>query len=217
VPFELVDGQVARFRDDGFLVRPLVRRLVLSRVFAEASGDPDSDLEVEGLRRATPWHLARDMEDLTGVRWTTEVNTGFGFGRIGQVPLMKDVTFGFKTLAGGPDGYDTWEPAHTATPATLLTLRALAGLSAPALAASELAAPPAERRLLQGVEQLADPSLVALAEAQFLLFGVRPEVDSAEVAALRGVFDAAGGPGAPEQGWTAVFYALLQHPRMLFY
>jgi len=217
VPDPLVDRHVAWFRDANFAVRPLIRRLVLSSTFAEAAGDPQSGLPVDGLRRATPWRLARSMEELSGVRWTTQIDFGLGFGRIGEVPLMEDVTFGFKTLAGGPDGYDTWEPSQTANPSTLLTLRALASLTAPAMAERELALPTDQRRALRGVVDPRVASPEALAEAHFLLFGQRPALDGPEVAALGLVFASANGADDPIAGWTAVLYAVLQHPRMLFY
>ncbi|MEO0600958.1 MAG: DUF1549 domain-containing protein [Myxococcota bacterium] len=213
VPDHVVDRHVPAFVDSGFRVEPILKSIVLSPTFAEASGDPDSPALVDGLRRATPWMLARSIEDLTGHRWETWLPNLFGFGRIGRVPLMEDVSFGFKTLAGGPDGYDEWEPLVTANPTTLLALRGLAAQSAPAVVSRELARPEEERILLRGVD---DPT-GAIVALHFRLFGQRRDVDDPEVTALVRLWEVAGGPTDPEAGWTAVIYAVLQNPRMLYY
>ncbi|MEN0060527.1 MAG: DUF1588 domain-containing protein [Myxococcota bacterium] len=207
----IVDAALPRFVDAGFQVRPLVKHLVLSNAFRETAP--------RGIRRMTPWMVARSIEDLTGFRWTTTLNFGLGFGRIGDVPLLEDVTFGYKTLAGGPDGYDEWDPMTTVDPTTLLALRALAERAAPTVVQADLAVAPTERRLLPAVADDADEAQIreVLMTLHFRLYGERLTTDNPEIDALWDVHQAGGGTANPEAAWTAVVFAMLQHPRILFY
>jgi hypothetical protein len=207
IPGELTRHGVDVLLEADFPIRPLLRDLVLSDAFREAVPE---DPEVDGMRRVSPWLLARSVEDLTGVVWETEVEANFGFGRVGRVPLLEDVTFGFKTLAGGPDGYDDWEEQHSTGPTTLLVQRRLAEYAAPVIVAADLALPAEARRLLPDTT---DPA-AALVALHFRLFGERLAADNPELQALLAVH-ALGDD--PQSAWTGVVVALFRSPRFLFY
>ena len=212
VPDAVEDRYVADFMGADFRVKRLLKRMVLSDEFA-AVGDKDPALEhVTGLRRLGPWHLARSVEDLTGYVWDTRLDVDYGIGVLGTVPLMDDITWGFRELAGGADGMFRFDPSRTATPTTLLVLRELAGLAAGHAVAQGL-----DGGLIR-VGADADRSAVReqIAELHLRLYGARVPADDPAVDAVLAVFDAGGGTDDPDNAWTLVLFAMLQDPRILF-
>ena len=132
VPDWAEDAFLPAFLHSGLNVRALLRAMLLAPSFG-ATGEGRED--VSGLRRATPWHLARTFEGLTGKAWETDVDVDWGFGWIGRTPVMDDITWGARELAGGADGYNRWNPLRTTDPTTVLVLRSLTAQAVPVLVA----------------------------------------------------------------------------------
>ena len=84
--------------------------------------------------------------------------------------------------------------------------------------AADLARPAADRRLLGDLGDGSEAATrTALADLQFRVFGEREGSDSPRIDALLAVYEAAGGEADPETAWTAVVYAVLRDPRILYY
>ncbi len=211
IPDEVEDRYVGDFMDSGLLVKRLLKRMVLSDEFA-ALGSDDPNLEhVSGLRRIKPWHMSRMLRDLAGMEWETDLDEDWGLGRLGETPLIDDVTWGFRDLAGGSDGFFRFEQKRTANPTTLLVLRGVA-----AQAALRIAANLGEGLLTVSAD--ADEAAVRqqLVDLHLRLYGERWATDDAAIDAGWTLFEAGGGAGDAENAWTVVLFALLQDPRILY-
>lgn len=206
VPQAAIARLLPVFRDSDLNVRALVRAIALSPAFSavEATGPGAPDV---GLRRATPQQLDTLVYDLTGFRWQTTVEFDLGSGQVGEVPLMRDYLWGYRTLAGAPNNFDTTTHLRTANPSTLLVLKALAERAAAhAVADGSLFT-------VEGAFD-GDPAAVQaqLSEWMLRIFGV-PDADTGPAEALL----TAAWQGDDARAWTITLAGILQDPRVLFY
>ncbi|MEZ4242100.1 MAG: hypothetical protein R3F59_39285, partial [Myxococcota bacterium] len=175
---------------------------------------------------------ARAVEDLTGFRWFAAADpVGCGdrsdpsvqrFGSLcwGDVDLSDSDVFGFRAMAGGVDGKVILEPTRTMTPTRSMVTAELAANAAGYVAARDLAAPAAERRLLRWVEadtDAEDPLRAQLAwlHARILAEAVSP--GGPEVSDDLALYRLGAANGGAVRGWSLVLTALLQDPRMVLY
>lgn len=216
VPQSRVGRFLPLFLDSDMNVRELVRAIVLSDEFAAvAVADPGGAEPLDvGPRKATPQQLDSMFADLVGYQWRAEVGNALGTGVIGSVPLMRDYVWGFRTLAGGPNNFDTTTHRRTADPTTLLTLRALAERAARRAVADGPAGLVSEPGALAGDVAAVRAQLVDL---HLLLYGEVLESDDVQVTDAVGFFEAAQGLADPERGWAVLLAAMFQDPRMLHY
>ena|GEM_PF-2033960 len=220
VPDSVVDDYLTTFQDEGTRVRPLLAAIAKSDAFAATGPVERADgVAAEGLRRATPWHLQRIMEDLTGFRWETDVDFNIGYGRIGEVELTDNISWGFRVHAGGADGFDIWDPMRTANPTTLLVMREVAGMAAKQVVAADLV--DGQGHLLTRVSaETTDETDVRdqLVELHLRLYGEVVAADSAPVTASWTLFSGElDRSGSATDAWELTLFAMLQDPHLLFY
>lgn len=219
VPIEVVQHFERDFRTD-FDVRTLVRAIVLSDAFAArfvVAGTTPSGLDTPdvGLRRATPQQLDSMLDELTGYRWLAVVPFDLGSGPVGEVPLMRDPLWGYRTLGGGPNGFDTTTHLRTVDPTTLLVLDALAQRAARHVVEHDTDPETARLLTVPGARD-GEPSAVReqLRQLHLRLYGERLASDDPEIDRALQSFDA---EAAPSRAWAVTLTALLSDPRMLLY
>ncbi|MFT4623629.1 MAG: hypothetical protein ACI8PZ_002285 [Myxococcota bacterium] len=211
--------------ESGFSARELVRHIVLSDRFRRVNGD-----DVVGLLTVRPEQYARMLEDWTGWAWR-----GIGdpencatsrplVGSIcwGEVDLLRSDRFGFRTLAGGVDGFYNTTPTHDPTPMRELVLSRVAFEAAGFVVPRDLSEPdPGARRLLTQVEAdtTDEPTIRAqLADLHVRILGTLAEPDDAAVDASWALWsDTLAVHGSPTVAWQLTLGALLQDPRVMFY
>jgi hypothetical protein len=214
VPQEAIARLLPVFAESDSNVRELVRAIVTSDAFgAVAVRDGEVAPEPVGLRRATPQQLDVLIADLTGFQWRADVDQDLGGGRVGSVPLMRDYLWGYRTMAGGPNNFDTTTHIRTADPGTVLVLRALAERAARAAVA---------RGALLSVPGATDGELNAVTEQlmalHLRLYGERVEPGDDALEQSEALFAAAlGDSGDPTRAWRITLAAMLQDPAILFY
>jgi hypothetical protein len=222
VPPGFVDTLIPAFVASDLQVRPLLRTIALSEAFA-ATGPSDAvpwGGGIEGTRKLTPWQLAQVVEALTGFRWTTRIDVDLGIGTVGEVDLMDESTFGFRRLAGGPDGQDQWDPMRTTDPTTVLVARGLAAGAAKHVVSTDLGAPADLRRLItRDRAQAGEESAVRaeLADLHLRLFSEVVAPDSAAVDETFALFELGLQGGDVAGAWELVLFAMLQDPQLLHY
>ena len=220
VPDSVVDDLLPVWTAGDERVRPLLAEIARSDAFASTGPVVVEDgVAAEGLRRATPWHLQRVLEDLTGFRWETDVTYDIGFGRVGEVELMDNISYGFRVHAGGADGFDIWDPMRTANPTTLLVMREAAGMAAKLVVEADLV--DGEGHLLTRVSSdTSDETSIRtqLVDLHLRLFGEAVSADGSEVTASWTVFaNELERSDSVTSAWEATLFAMLQDPNLLFY
>ena len=222
VPFGAIARYLPEFKRSGLDARALVRAIALSPEFRARQIDPERGpryVDV-GLRRATPRQLDKMFDALIGYRWLANVDEVFGAEyNIGEVPLMRDFLWGYRTLAGGPNNFDTVEHTRTANPTTLLVLSNLAERAARHVVDNDVrsfAAP-----VLLTVEGAWSGDREAVEEQLELLavrlYGLEEDQAAAEAARVVALFDAVVAAADVERAWEIVLTAMFQDPRVLFY
>ncbi len=217
VPIEVVQHYEPLFRN-GFNVRALLRDIVLSQEFAATTAEGAREgLEdpAVGFRKATPQQLEHMFQELTGYRWSTVVPFELESGAIGEVALLSDPLFGYRTLAGGPNGFDTITQVRTVTPSTLLVLSAVAERAARHVVASDT--DPATARLLRipgARDGNADAVRQQLQQLYLRLFGLDLPADSPELQRAVALYESADNP---TRAWELTLAALFQDPRILLF
>jgi hypothetical protein len=163
-------------------------------------------------KMVTPDLLASQVEDLTGFRWTQ-----------GGWDLMKSDMVGFRTLAGGADGYYVTENADSANATILLVQERLAEAAA-AYVVDEDSANRDEARLFTEIDFSETPdtnrdAMVRQIQALHLrIFGRTVAADSAEVEANLALWsDLMEVERDTTMAWTGVLSALLRDPDFLIY
>ena len=225
VPFEVAAELQSTLEQSGFDARALVRHIVLSDRFRRVTG-PDS----VGLLTVRPEQYARMIEDWTGWAWR-----GVGdpddcatdrplVGSIcwGEVDLLRSDRFGFRTLAGGVDGYYNTAPKHDPTPMKELVLSRVAFEAAGFVVPRDLAEPdPTARRLLRQVEAgTTDEAAVRdqLVDLHTRVLGTLPAADDPAIDAYWALWsDTLSVHGDPVVAWQLTLGALLQDPAVVFY
>ncbi len=222
VPFRAIAKYLPAFKESNMDVKGLVRAVVMSPEFAATHVSMDDEaayLEI-GPRRATPQQLDTMFKDLTGYQWIADVDEVFGEGNIGQVPLLRDYIWGYRTLAGGPNNFDTVEHLRTINPTTLLVQKALAERAARHTARQDTIPPQAPRLLTVEGAIEGEPFAVneQLEHLTLRLFGTPEPNRSMEVARLQELFDGALSlSGDPIRAWEIVLAAMFQDPRIILY
>lgn len=226
VALETIEPFRKRFIDSGFRVKDLVAGIVKSPLFAATSASLTAEGEAKnwplphvGPRRATPHQLDSLVQDLTGFQWVTYVPFQPAGYTVGTVPLMKDHLWGYRTLAGGPDNFDTTQHLRTANASTLLVMRGLAERAAREGVAADFANPAGARLITNADARAGDVDAAAeqLVELHLRLFGDVLETDDSAITAALAVFEAVYAEFGAERAWQVTVAALLQHPRVLFY
>ncbi len=214
VPQEAIARLLPVFSDSDLNVRELVRAIVMSDAFgAVAVLDGETAPEPVGVRRATPQQLDTLISDLTGFQWRAVVEQDLGGGRVGSVPLMRDYLWGYRTMAGGPNNFDTTTHIRTVDPGTVLVLRALAERAArEAVAGGALLSVPGATT---GDSTAVTEQLVVL---HLHLYGERVELGDEALERTETLYAAAlSDSGDPLRAWRVTLAAMLQDPAILFY
>lgn len=228
VPVEDVpQAAIARYLPDFVAseldVKVLVRAIVMAPEFGAVAGDETSTASPEhdslGLRRATPQQLDSLFAALVGYQWRAEVPFDLGGGTVGNVPLMRDYLWGYRTLAGGPNNFDTTTHARTSTPTTLLVLSALAERAARATVEHDYADPGAAHLLVTpgALEGQAEAVREQLQLLHLLLYGEALELDDPTLDDSVSLFQSAAAGGDPQRAWAVTLAALFQDPRILLF
>jgi len=227
VPMETVVSLQEAFEASGFDAKALAKAVVMHESFRAAAEDgPSGGHLVARMRAIRPEQYARTIEDFTGYRWYVDVDglaceTGIkGNECWGTVDLSVSDRYGFRTMAGGIDGYYTVRPVHVPTPMKLLVSGQLAFEAAAWAVEVESALPPAQRRVFTEIDP-ADADETA-ARAQLALWHARlfgelspdPEEIDASWALFSDLLETPDGD--PQRAWKLTLGALLQDPRMLW-
>jgi len=197
------------FINGGLTVRALLRSVVTDPAYRAGASAEDGSVS---LKMASPDLLATQIEDLTGFRYTY---AGYD--------LMRTDMVGYRTLAGGADGYNVTSTAAGPNATLVLVQERLAEAAAwYAVAPSEdpLAAPGA----LMTVDFAATPetdraAMVAqIQDLHLRIFGKRVAADGEEVEAALELWTAlyAVEPDG-RSAWAGLLSALLRDPDLLFY
>lgn len=215
LPDAFVEELAGTFIDTGASARELIRSVVQSDAFLARSGGRWPELA--GAQILRPEAIARQIEALTGFRWTARTDPpGCGRECWGVIDLLRSDAAGFHTLLGGFDGVQLAHPARTALPGQQLVLARLAAEAAAHVVASDLAeADPDQRRLLTAIADptTSDPALLReqLAALHLRILALPPQ--PAEIDALVALHaDARARHGDAAGGWRVVIAALLMDP-----
>lgn len=200
-------------------VRQLIRSIVLSPQFgASAATDSRFPWLNVAVRRATPQQLDSMIKDLTGYQWTANIDEVFGEPGIGEVPLLRDFLFGYRTLAGGPNSFDTIEHTRTANPTTLLVLRNLAERAAASVVEHDSNGTPILLTVSGALEGEEAAVSEQLAQLVLRFYGEQAPGNAPELARLVTLYEAVyNESGDTSRAWEVVLAAMLQDIRILFY
>jgi hypothetical protein len=206
-------GEVEALRsamvDGGFTMKALLRAVLATEEYRTgALGEGASTTDAARVRTARPLStttLASAVEELTGFRWTgTDEDL-----------LDSDLT-GYRVLLGGADGNIVRMPNPTPTVSQAMVLQRLAEQAGARVAAADLAAARAERRLIgTTVDDAALPPGDAALDGELTAIhrralGVSP--DSAELSELRSLYDAVAAEEGATAAWATVVSVLLRDP-----
>lgn len=210
-PSTLADTDALTTHREAFLAGGLTLRALWRSVVSDPrylAADVEAADGLEGAvpaRLVTPDLLGDEIEDLTGFRWTSD----------GWDLLRSDVV-GYRTLAGGADGYNVQSTATGPTATLLLVHERLAEAAAWHVVAEE------PERLFgatdPSLDAEADPAAARalLVDLHRRLYGERPtDAEQAEDLALWSELYALDGD--PRAAWAGVVSALLRDPRLLVY
>ena len=223
VPFEEAAALQAVFEASGFSAKALARAVVLSPSFAASHAVDEAGAErLPGYKKARPEQLARLFEDLTGFRWEVDIPFEVGGAPFGRVDLAGSDLFGFRSLAGGIDGYFVTTPARTMSTSAGLFLRRYAAKAAGHVVEADLGeSDPARRRLLRTVaandagEEAVRAQLVDL---HLRLYGEVLATDAAPITESWSVFRAVHErTGDVRHAWKTLLTAMLQDVKIAYY
>jgi Protein of unknown function (DUF1588) len=204
----------AEFTDNGLLLRPLLRSILMSDSFRAESFTTELGERQPVVRTASPAQIASIMADLTGYDWTFSGQDG-----------LRDNALGLAVLAGGVDGAFVSVPAYEPSVGTAFVQERLAQTAAWNVASHDLdPARTGAARLLQYVTIEDTPASNPEAfEAQirhlYATLTRHPLPDkAAEPAQLMALWQQVYSvEGSPVMAWTAVLSAVLRDPALLFY
>lgn len=231
VPHDLVSDLQREFIDSGYSAKALARAVVLSDSFLAA--EQGTDLHpIAGIQIIRPEAQARMIEDLTGFVWETDPDRPNCelLGRCwGDVDLSRSDAYGFRSMAGGIDGFSVTRPVHTAMPVRSLFSSILAKESAAFVVEADLAEQNHEDRLLLQLidketldeEQVRDQLRVL----HLRVLGEERPIDSTEVdesyALWEGLLELTATPSSPDgdtqRTWSLVIGAMLDDVAALYY
>jgi len=214
VPLAVQGELLSAFEDAALDARELAKAVVLSDAFAAAP-----------LQTTRPEQYARLVENLTGFRWRTDLDAFDGDasdcqddGCVGEADLMGSDLVGFRSMAGGMDGYRVTSPTHTDTPTRQLVVARYAAEAAGFAVDSEFSGSP---RLLTEVSASTTDEDAIRAQLVLLhlrILGEDVAAGSDAISETYALFEAGlAGGGDAASGWRVVLSALLQSPEVLFY
>jgi hypothetical protein len=212
---EDIDAWQSAFADSAQSAKALVRKIVWSDAFSAQRDQTD-------LFTIRPGQYARMLQDLTGFRYlaTTECEDGNCWG---EVDLLTSSLYGFRSMAGGIDGYQVTRPAHTATPTRHLVMARVANEAAGFVVQHDFAiADQTQRKLLTKVQATDIDEAVIRAQLAMLHDRILAEpiaTNHLELTETWQLFSAAlqRHNGDPAMAWTVVISAMLQDVRVMFY
>jgi len=205
----------------------------VSHVTADAT--PAQADALNGMLRVRPEQLDATFEDLTGFRWLSsdtptiyEGNIPDGHGSLvplyvpyGQADMLRSDFVGFRTIAGGIDSYYVTRPVHTTSAVSSLVLRTLAASAAGFVVDADLAAAPAQRKLLTdvAVTDTTEPAIRAqLAKLHARIYGTLDAAESDEVGETYALFATTlARDGDVRHAWKITLTAMLSDLRVAHY
>lgn len=198
---------VLRHRDafitGGLTIRALVRSVVSDPMYRAGATDEPGYVP---LKMVTPDLLASTVEELTGFRWT-----------YADFDMLQTDRYGYRTLAGGADGYSVTSTATGANATLVLVQERLAEAAASWVVENE----PSRLFTVDFTEtpETAREAMAAQVQALHLrLFGHRVEADGEEVAAALELWNELYAiERDPRQAWAGLLTALLRDPDFLYY
>ena len=220
VPLETVAELVAVYGATGGDLRAVAKQVVLGAPFTHLELPEGDDRPPVGRQVLRPEAAARLIEDLTGFVWRGDADALSpcpATGCIGPTALLTSDQLGFRTMAGGMDGYRVTLPTAAPTPTQALTYAAWAAHAAAHVVQVDLV--DGEGRLLDRVGPDTRDEAAVRAQLQRLQARVLGQVvatDSEEVDELWSLFALAlDGRDDPAEAWGVVLTALFQDPALL--
>lgn len=191
------------FLAGGLTVRALLKSVVSDPAYRSGSTDAAGYVPRKML---TADLLASTVADLTGFTWT-----------YGNYDMLRNDAVGFRTLAGGADGYNVTATATSPNATLVLVQERLAEAAAAYVVANE-----PERLFTVDFTETPDTArdaMVAQVQALHLrIFGNTVAADGAEVQAALDLWSSVYAVEGTTQGaWAAVLSALLRDPDFLYY
>lgn len=191
------------FITGGLTVRALLKSIVQDPAYLSGSTDAAGYVPKKML---TADQLASSVEDLTGFTWT-----------YGNYDMLRTDTYGFRTLAGGADGYNVTATARSPNATLVLVQERLAEASAAWVVTNE-----PSRLFTVDFTETPDTNREALVtQVQSLhrrVLGNEVAADGDEVNAALDLWSAVYDVEGNARGaWTAVLSALLRDPDFLYY
>jgi hypothetical protein len=231
VPYATVAALQERFIGSNYDAKDLAKAIVLSDTFLAAEqGQLGS--AISGLQIVRPEQFARFVEDLTGFVWEINADRAncAALGNCwGDVDLGLSDAFGFRSMAGGIDGYFITKPSHTATPVRSLYTATIAKEAAAFVVEADFSqSETALRRLLHSVEddQFDEEGVRGqIQELHLRILGEQVEADSAELTESYTLWESlrlGTTAGVPPDGdiprtWSLLISAMLRDVKTIYY
>ncbi|NCG17571.1 MAG: hypothetical protein GWP91_00960 [Rhodobacterales bacterium] len=227
VAYELASEHRDVFIESGYSAKALARSIVLSSEFAIKFAPDEETVGVQVIR---PEQYDRLVYDLTGFRWmavadepdcAVNYNDFKGSQCWGPVNLAQSDVFGFRSMAGGIDGYLVTSPVHSPTPTKEIVMGRFAAEDAAFVVDSDLSLVVSERRLLTKLdgsdwsEAMVRDQLVSL---HWQMLGLAVVADDESINEYWALYqDRLSRDSDTAGAWKLIIHALLRDPRVLFY
>jgi len=230
VPLQTRAELLAAFEDSDLDARELAKAVVLHETFTATALPAGSEQELIGRQSVRPEQYARMLDELTGFRYETDLddfgcadddpgcNCGGDVSCAGVPNLALTDRVGFRSMAGGMDGYRVTMPTHTVTPTKLLVVARMAAEAAGYVVLQDFDS--SSPRLLTRVD--ADTSDEETLRAQLVdlhlrILGERLAADSPEIDETYELLVAVAADSDAETAWKVVLTAMFQDGRVLAY
>lgn len=201
---QLTDDFVA----SGYQLKAAARAIVLSPQFAVVRPTTNTTPELEaatvGTHRATPWHMSRTIEALTGFQWNVT------FTKYGTADMMTTSVHGYSQLAGGTEWFQSPNNVRTFNVTTMAVVENLASEAADYAIANPTTVMK-NLNLTATDETTVRNNLVTL---QLRLFG---ETVAANDPLITAAYNTYKSVGDSARAWKVTLAALLQDPRLYYY
>ncbi len=201
------EARLVTHRDDfvsgGLTVRSLLKSVLKDPAYLSGSTDATGYVPKKML---TADQLASSVEDLTGFTWTYS-----------NYDMLRTDTYGFRTLAGGADGYNVTATATSPNATLVLVQERLAE----AASAYVIASDPSRLFTIDFTETPDTNKAAMVAQIQLLhrrVLSHEVTADGDEVNGALALWSSVYAVEGTTQGaWTAVLSALLRDPDFLYY
>ncbi len=224
VPFEVAADLQKTFIESGLNAKALAKAVVLSEAFKQSHAQDDqTDAEhLIGVLRTRPSQMARQIEALTGFRWTTQLDVPLIGETYGHTDLMTDALVGYSVLAGETDSFQVPNPSHAPNTTTALVQATLAAEAAGFVVLEDFGADSEPKRLLTEIDPAQDTDEDSVREQLAVLhaklFSEMVEPDSETVTRTYQLFEAALEiSNDPGRAWATVLTAMFQDTRFTFH